>query len=106
MGKMRIGLLVFLVFWALPVFAKIKVVTTLPSFADIAENVGGEEVSVLSLTRGTQDPHFVDAKPDLILQLNRANLLIRAGLGLEDGWLPPLLTGSRNGRIQVGSDGN
>jgi zinc/manganese transport system substrate-binding protein len=86
--------------------AKLTVVTTLPSFADIAKNVGGDEVNVIPLTRGTQDPHFVDAKPDLILSLNKADLLIRAGLGLEDGWLPPLLVGSRNGKIQSGTDGN
>ncbi|MBC7690706.1 MAG: zinc ABC transporter substrate-binding protein [Methylotenera sp.] len=86
--------------------AKIRVVTTLPSFADIATHVGGDEVDAVSLTKGTQDPHFVDAKPDLILKLNRADLLIRAGLGLEDGWLPPLLTGSRNAKLQTGQDGN
>jgi zinc/manganese transport system substrate-binding protein len=86
--------------------AKIKVVTTLPSFADIAQIVGGDEVDARSMTKGTQDPHFVDAKPDLILQLNKADLLIHAGLGLEDGWLPPLVVGSRNGRVQAGSDGN
>lgn len=87
-------------------FAKLKVVTTLPSFADIAKNVGGDEIQAVSLTKGTQDPHFVDAKPDLILQLNRADLLVNVGLGLEDGWLPSLLIGSRNGKIQVGSNGN
>lgn len=86
--------------------AKVTVVTTLPSFADIAKNVGGDEVNAISLTRGNQDPHFVDAKPDLMLTLNKADLLIRAGLGLEDGWLPPLLTGSRNGKILNGTDGN
>jgi zinc/manganese transport system substrate-binding protein len=86
--------------------AKVTVVTTLPSFADIAKNVGGDEVNVIPLTRGTQDPHFVDAKPDLMLSLNKADLLVRAGLGLEDGWLPPLLVGSRNGKIQNGTDGN
>lgn len=97
---------VFLAAVSTPAFAKLKIVTTLASFADIAENVGGEEVSVTSLTKGTQDPHFVDAKPDLILHLNRADLLIHAGLGLEDGWLPTLVTGSRNGKIQKGSSGN
>ncbi len=91
--------------WASPSVAKIKVVSTLPSFNDIVVIVGGEEVEAVALTKGTQDPHFVDAKPDLMLRLSRADLLIRAGLGLEDGWLPPLLTGSRNGKIQTGSDG-
>jgi zinc/manganese transport system substrate-binding protein len=89
-----------------PALAKTRIVTTLPSFADIATQVGGDEVSAVALTKGTQDPHFVDAKPDLILQLNRADLLIRAGLGLEDGWLPPLLTGARNGKIQAGGAGD
>lgn len=89
-----------------PAFAKINVVTTLPSFADIATQVGGDEVSVVSLTRGTQDPHFVDARPDLVLKLNKANVIIHAGLGLEDGWLPPLLVGARNGAIQLGGAGN
>lgn len=86
--------------------AKTRIVTTLPSFADIAAEVGGDEVTARSVTQGTQDPHFVDAKPDLILMLNRADLLIHAGLGLEDGWLPPLLVGARNARIQGGSEGN
>jgi zinc/manganese transport system substrate-binding protein len=86
--------------------AKIKVVTTLPSFASIASRVGGDDVDVTSLTKGTQDPHFVDAKPNLILSLNKASLVIRAGLGLEDGWLPPLVTGSRNSNIANGSDGD
>src|SRR4051812_47444940 len=86
--------------------AKIKVVTTMPSFADIARNVGGDQVDVTALTHGYQDPHFVDAKPNLMLSLNKADLLIRVGLGLEDGWLPPLLTGSRNSKIQNGADAN
>ena len=100
-----IALTFFLIF---PTFAlaKTKVVTTLPSFADIARIVGGEDAEATSLTRGNQDPHFVDPKPDLILRLNRADLLVYAGLGLEDGWLPPLVTGSRNGKIQPGTPGN
>jgi zinc/manganese transport system substrate-binding protein len=92
--------------WCTISYAKIRVVTSLPSFGDIATNVGGDEVDVDSLTKGTQDPHFVDAKPSLILKLNKADLLIRAGLGLEDGWLPPLVTGARNAKIQNGGDGN
>lgn len=107
---LRTSLLFASLAWALSMpsaaQAKVNVVTTLPSFADIAKNVGGDEVNAISLTRGNQDPHFVDAKPDLMLTLNKADLLIRAGLGLEDGWLPPLLTGSRNGKIQNGSEGN
>lgn len=104
MRKLFITLVLLMI--TTPAFAKLKVLTTLPSFADIAKNVGGDDIQVVSLTKGTQDPHFVDAKPDLILQLNGADLLVHGGLGLEDGWLPPLLTGARNGKIQTGTDGN
>jgi zinc/manganese transport system substrate-binding protein len=106
--KMKLSALIFtlVMFNGVLAFAKLKVVATLPSFGDIASEVGGEDVSVTSLTKGTQDPHFVDAKPDLILSLNRADLLIHAGLGLEDGWLPPLVVGARNAKIQSGGAGN
>ena len=86
--------------------AKVRVVTTLSTFADLAREVGGEDVEVIALSKGTQDPHFVDPKPDLALKLNRADLLIHNGLSLEVGWLPVLVTGARNAKIQPGSDGN
>lgn len=103
--KLSVFILLTLI-WSEHSFAKTKIVTTLPSFADIAANIGGEDVEVSALLKGLQDPHFVDPKPDLILKLNRADLLISAGLGLEDGWLPPLITGARNEKIQSGADGS
>ncbi|HZR45410.1 MAG TPA: metal ABC transporter substrate-binding protein, partial [Candidatus Manganitrophaceae bacterium] len=54
---------------------------------------------------GVQDPHFVDPKPSFIRLLNQADLLIDGGIDLEVGWLPPLLEGARNGKIQTGSPG-
>jgi zinc/manganese transport system substrate-binding protein len=41
-----------------------------------------------------------------MLVLNRADLLLHVGLELEIGWLPPLVLGSRNPKIQVGEPGN
>ena len=85
---------------------KLQVVTTIETFADFARRVGGDEVEVQSLSHGYQDPHFVEAKPNLVVILNRADLLIRVGLDLEIGWLPPLVVGSRNARIQRGQSGD
>ncbi len=85
--------------------AEIKVVATVPALAAVAREVGGRFVSVKTLTRANQDPHFVDARPSLALDLNRANLILVVGLNLEAGWLPTLLTGARNGDIQPGSRG-
>ncbi len=83
----------------------IHVVTTIETFADLAKRIGGDKVEVKSLSHGYQDPHFVEAKPNLMLVLNQADLLIFVGLELEVGWLPPLVTGSRNEKLQPGQPG-
>lgn len=85
--------------------AKLRVVTTVPDLAALAKDVGGDHVQVKALSLHTQDPHFVDAKPSLILEVNKADLLVAVGLDLEIGWLPTLQTGARNGRVQTGGDG-
>jgi zinc/manganese transport system substrate-binding protein len=85
--------------------APIGVVTTTEDLASIVKEVGGDKVSVEPIARGYQDPHFVEAKPSFILKLNRADLLVVVGLELEIAWLPPLITQSRNAKIQPGSAG-
>ena len=82
-----------------------KVITTTEDLAALAREVGGDKVSVESIAKGYQDPHFVEAKPSFILKLHDADLLIVIGRELELGWLPPLMTQSRNAKIQVGAPG-
>jgi len=82
--------------------AKVEVVTTIEGLASVAREVGGSRVEVTSISRGIQDPHFVDANPNLAVQLRRADLLVDVGLDLEIGWLPPLVNQSRNPNIQPG----
>lgn len=85
--------------------SKLRVVATTEDLAALAREVGGDRVQVEAIARGYQDPHFVDPKPSFILKLSRADLLIFVGLQLEIGWLPPLITQSRNRRVQVGAPG-
>ncbi|HET9555014.1 MAG TPA: metal ABC transporter substrate-binding protein [Anaeromyxobacteraceae bacterium] len=85
-----------------PAQAKLQVVTTTEGLAALSREVGGDRVAVESLSRGIQDPHFVDANPILAVKLRNADLLVDVGLDLEIGWLPPLVTQSRNGAIQPG----
>jgi zinc/manganese transport system substrate-binding protein len=87
---------------AVPAAAKLYVVTTTPDLAAIAREVGGDKVEAESLALGTQDPHFVDAKPSFILKLNRADLYVKRGLDLEVGWAPVLEKGARNPEILYG----
>ena len=83
----------------------LRVVATTEDLAALAREVGGDRIVVESLSSGTQDPHFVEPKPSLLLKLNRAALLVAVGRELEAAWLPPLLTQSRNGKIQPGTPG-
>jgi zinc/manganese transport system substrate-binding protein len=91
---------------ASPAQAKVHVVTTIETFADLARKVGGDRVEVKALSHGYMDPHFVEPKPSLVLDLNRADLLVRVGLQLEIGWLPPLVLGARNDKIMRGQSGD
>jgi zinc/manganese transport system substrate-binding protein len=106
---MRILLLIFAILsWSPTAHAarKLRVVATIETLADLARKLGGDRVEVASLSKGWTDPHFVEPKPSLVLVLNRADLLIHVGLELEIGWLPPLVLGARNDKIQLGAPGN
>src|SRR6266700_460582 len=85
--------------------SKLQVMTATTDLASLAEEVGGDKVSVESVARGYQDPHFVEPKPSFLLKLTKADLLIVVGLQLEIGWLPPLITQSRNAKVQVSGPG-
>ena len=84
---------------------KVNVVATTEDLASIGREIGGDRISIEAIARGYQDPHFVEAKPSFILKLQRADLLVVVGRELEIGWLPPLITQSRNSKIQPGADG-
>jgi zinc/manganese transport system substrate-binding protein len=84
---------------------KLNVVTTTEDLASIVREVGGDHVVADSISRGYQDPHFVEAKPSFILKLQKADLLVVVGRELEIGWLPALIQQSRNAKIQQGAEG-
>jgi zinc/manganese transport system substrate-binding protein len=88
-----------------PAGAAVNVVAATEDLADLTRQVGGDKVKVESISRGYQDPHFVEAKPSFILKLAKAELLVVVGRELEIGWLPPLIQQSRNAKIQVGAEG-
>jgi zinc/manganese transport system substrate-binding protein len=90
---------------ARPAAAALKVVTTTSDLGTLAKEVGGDKVQVDSFAKGYQDPHFVEPKPSFILLANKADLLIVVGRELEIGWLPPIITSSRNPKIQTSAAG-
>jgi len=86
-------------------FADLKVATSIEDLASVASYVGGAHVRAFSLCRGYQDPHFVPAKPSLMRAIRDADVFVSVGLGLDEGWLPLVLPGSRNPKIQPGAPG-
>src|SRR4029077_11343077 len=89
----------------LPAFADLKVATSLEDLASVAQFVGGKHVTAVSLCKGYEDPHFVPAKPSLMKVIQNADVFVSVGLELDGGWLPLVLPGSRNPKIQPGGKG-
>jgi zinc/manganese transport system substrate-binding protein len=85
--------------------AKVNVVATTEHEAVIARVVGGDRINVAYLAKGTQDPHAITPKPSFSVFLNRADLLIVNGQGLETAWLPTALAECTNWRIREGKPG-
>lgn len=84
----------------------LNVVATIPDFGAIAQEIGGDKVKVTTICRGTEDAHFVDARPSFIRVLNQADVLLEGGAELEVGWLPPLLNSARNPKILADAPGH
>jgi ABC-type Zn uptake system ZnuABC Zn-binding protein ZnuA len=85
--------------------AQLKVVTSTTDLYDIAKQVGGNKITATHIGEGYQDPHFIEAKPSFVLQLRNADVWAFVGLDLEIGWMPLLLQGARNPKLQPGQPG-
>ena len=85
--------------------ADLRVFATVPEWAALAREIGGDKLKIYTATSALQDPHRIEAKPSLLAQARQANLLIAVGADLEVGWLPLVLRDSGNAAIQPGRPG-
>lgn len=85
--------------------ADLAVFATVPEWGALAKEIGGDKVKVYTATTALQDPHRIEARPSLLAQARRANLLVATGAELEIGWLPLVQRDSGNAAIQVGQPG-
>jgi len=83
---------------------RLNVVTTLPDYAFLAKEIGGERVSVRAIVKGNQDAHFIRPKPSFAVALRNADVLVATGLDLEL-WLQTVIDHSGNGKIRSGQPG-
>jgi ABC-type Zn uptake system ZnuABC Zn-binding protein ZnuA len=80
------------------------VVTTMPDYGWLAEQIGGDRVDVHALAAGNQDVHFIRPRPSYSALMRKADLFVTTGLDLEL-WVPTLLDTAGNRRILEGSPG-
>jgi len=83
----------------------LQVCTSVPDLASLVRAVGGDNVSVTAFAKGTEDPHFIEAKPSFVKSLSQANLLVVLGLEMEAGWSPVVLQSARNAAVVSGAAG-
>ena len=85
--------------------AALNVLATVPEWAALVQEIGGDKIKVASATTALQDPHRIEARPSLIARARNADLLVPTGAELEVGWLPVVQRESGNARIQTGQPG-
>lgn len=101
----RVLVLLLLAVVPASVSAELRIFACEPEWAALAEEIGGELVTAYSATTALQDPHYIQARPSLIAQVRRADLVACSGAGLEIGWLPALLQKANNRKVMPGKDG-
>ena len=97
--------LVFLLSLSAAAQAQLKIFATVPEWGALAQELGGDKVSVFTATNALQDPHLIQARPGLLARARTTNLLIATGVELEAGWLPVLQRDAGNPSIMPGRVG-
>jgi zinc/manganese transport system substrate-binding protein len=85
--------------------ATLSVFATVPEWAALSQELGGDKVRVYTATSPLQDPHHVEARPSLIARARGADLVVATGAELEVGWLPLVLQQAGNARVLPGARG-
>lgn len=86
--------------------AALNVFACEPEWGALAQELGGDKITVFTATNAMQDVHHIEAKPSLVAQLRKADLLVCTGSELEIGWLPVLLRQAGNNNVLAGKVGS
>lgn len=85
--------------------ASLRILACEPEWGALAQELTGDPAQIYTATTGHQDPHHIQARPSLIAQARRADLVVCTGAELEVGWLPLVLRRAGNPKVQVGTPG-
>src|SRR6516164_3337724 len=83
---------------------RVQIVTTTTDLRSLVEAVGGYRVEAISLVPAAMDAEEYQPKPQDLLRLKHARLLVRVGLDY-DLWLDRLLAQTDNPDVRRGSAG-
>lgn len=83
---------------------RVRVVTSLTTYAAIAREITGDRGDVTSIGTGYENPHYVEPKPSFVPALARADVFVTTGLDLEL-WVPALLDKANNPKVTEGGPG-
>ena len=81
-------------------YGKVRVVSSTSDIADIVKIIGGENVTVTSIARGNQDPHYVEILPSYMVKVRKADIYFMVGMEL-DLWAQQIINGSRNQKVMI-----
>ena len=81
-------------------FGKVRIVSSTTDIADIVKIIGGDYVTVTSIARGNQDPHYVEILPSYMVKVRKADIYFMVGMEL-DLWAQQIIDGSRNRKVMV-----
>ncbi len=84
----------------------LRVVCSTPDLESLAKTVGGKRVVTFCFSKGPEDPHTIELKPSFVRELDRADIYLQVGLGIENAWLEDLMKGVRNAAVKPGGKGN
>lgn len=80
--------------------AKVNIVTSIFPISEIAERVGGDKVTVTNITPVGVEPHDYEPTPKEVILLNKADLVILNGAGMES-WSEDIVTNLKEKNIPV-----
>ena len=80
--------------------ADVRILACEPEWGQLASEIGGDRVTVKTASAPGQDAHHIQARPSLLAQVRKADLVLCNGAGLETGWLPVLLNRGGNPSVR------
>lgn len=83
----------------------LRVVASMPDLGSLVREVGGDQVVVTVLTKPTEDPHFIEAKPSFVKAVAESDMFLHVGMEMEVGYAPILLGNARNAAVLSGARG-